>query len=109
MKRLEAQISFGAIIGHVLIWAVLVVVTCGLAAFFYPYAFGRVLLNNAYVLDGSGRRVAQLRCDADVGDEVLNILLWMVISFLTFGLGAFFYLFKAFSVVLNNTIIVPLE
>lgn len=109
MKRLEANISLGSIVVHVIVWALLTIFTLGIALFFYPYAFGRVLLNNAYILDETGVRVARLECKASLGGELGHVILWFFISLLTFGLGAFFYAFKAFTVVLNNTQIVPLS
>lgn len=108
LSRLEANISIGAIIVHVIVWALLTLVTFGVALFFYPYAFGRVLLNDAYVLDDSGRRVARLRCEANVGNEIGHIVLWFFITLITLGIGGFFYAFKAFTVVLNNTKLVPI-
>ena len=108
MKRFEANISIGSIVGHVIVWALLSLVTFGVALFFYPYAFGRVLLNNAYVRDASGKRVGRLKCDVSFTGELGHIVLWTVISVITLGVGAFFYMFKAFGVVLNNTTIEPL-
>ncbi|HKO95103.1 MAG TPA: DUF6693 family protein [Polyangiaceae bacterium] len=108
MRRFEANISVWSIFVHVIVWALLTLVTLGLAIFFYPYAFGRVLLNNAYVLDEGGRRVGRLRCDVSPMDEIGHILVWFLISVVTFGVGMFFYWFKAFGVVLNNTTIEPL-
>lgn len=108
MKRFEANISFGSIVVHIIVWTLLSFVTLGLALFFYPYAFGRVVLDNCYVLDDGGQRVGRLRCDVSLTGELGHILLWILISILTLGIGLFFYAFKAFGVVLNNTKIEPL-
>lgn len=106
--RLEASISLGSVVVHVIVWVLICLVTLGIGAFFYPYAFGRVLLNDAYLLDGTGRRVGRLRCEANVANELGHIIVWIIISFVTCGIGGFFYMFKAFSVVLNNTRVMPM-
>lgn len=109
MKSFQANITIGSIAVHVITWALLTVFTLGLAMFFYPYAFGRVLLNNAYLLDENRKRIGRLKCNVSLTGELGHILLWTIISLLTLGIGAFFYAFKAFGIVLNNTTVEPLS
>ena len=49
LGRLDCQFNLGSSIGHVIIWILLIVVTLGLAAFFYAYRILRVLLNDTRI------------------------------------------------------------
>jgi hypothetical protein len=48
--RLDCQFSLGHSIGHVILWAVLILLTFGIAAFFYAYRILRVLLNDTRIV-----------------------------------------------------------
>lgn len=47
--RLNCRFDLGSSIGHVVIWAVLIIVTLGLALFFYAYRVIRVVLNETHI------------------------------------------------------------
>lgn len=47
--RLNCTFNIGHSIGHVIIWAILIVLTLGLAAFLYVYRVLRVVLNETRV------------------------------------------------------------
>ncbi len=47
--RLNCQFNLASSIGHVIIWILLIIVTLGLAAFFYAYRIIRVVLNETYI------------------------------------------------------------
>lgn len=47
--RLNCNFNLGNSIGHVIIWAILIVVTLGLASFLYVYRVLRVVLNETRV------------------------------------------------------------
>jgi uncharacterized membrane protein YjgN (DUF898 family) len=47
--RLRCNFSLASSIGHVVIWAVLILVTLGLAAFFYAYRVVRVILSDTTI------------------------------------------------------------
>lgn len=50
--HLDCTFNLGSSIGHVIIWGLLILLTLGLAAFFYAYRVIRVVLNDRHVLDG---------------------------------------------------------
>lgn len=105
--HIKADISIGNILGHTLLWIVLSIVTLGLAAFFYPYAFAALVINRCQIVDSQGR-VSRLHCELSLGGQIWHVLVWAVLSVITFGIAFFFYLFKVWNVVLNHTKVVPL-
>lgn len=48
--KLDCQFNLGSSIGHVIIWIILIIVTFGIAAFFYAYRILRVLLNDTRIV-----------------------------------------------------------
>lgn len=53
--RLRADVAIFDILGHLLIWLILSIVTFGIALFFFPYSFSKFIINRTYVIDESGR------------------------------------------------------
>ncbi|KKB85894.1 hypothetical protein VW29_05225 [Devosia limi DSM 17137] len=47
--RLNCRFDLGSSLGHVIIWILLIIVTLGIAAFFYAYRVIRVLLNDTRI------------------------------------------------------------
>lgn len=48
--HLDCRFNIGSSIGHVIIWILLIIVTFGIAAFFYAYRILRVLLNDTRIV-----------------------------------------------------------
>jgi hypothetical protein len=48
--KLDCQFNLASSIGHVIIWVLLIIVTLGIAAFFYAYRVLRVLLNDTRII-----------------------------------------------------------
>jgi hypothetical protein len=48
--KLDCQFNLASSIGHVIIWVLLIIVTLGIAAFFYAYRVLRVLLNDTRIV-----------------------------------------------------------
>jgi hypothetical protein len=85
---------------------VLTIITVGIAAFFYPYAFATLVVNRCSIIDSQGR-VSRLKCELNVFSQLGHIILWFLLTLITCGIAFFFYLFKVFNYVLNNTTVVP--
>lgn len=102
--RLKADIGVIDIIVHIIIWVVLSIITFGIALFFAPYSFAKFIINRSKLIDDNGTE-KQLRCNTDIFGNVGHVILWMIISIITFGLGYLFYFFKVWNYSLNNTTI----
>lgn len=98
---MKANFGFGDIMVHLLIWLVIIIFTFGIGAFFFPYSFAKFVVNHAQVnTDGTDY---QLRCELDIFSQIGHIILWIVITVLTLGLGYVFYLYGVWRIVLRHT------
>jgi membrane protein YdbS with pleckstrin-like domain len=48
--KLDCQFNLGSSIGHLIVWTLLIIVTLGIAAFFYAYRILRVLINDTRIV-----------------------------------------------------------
>nr|WP_218927967.1 DUF6693 family protein [Halomonas zhaodongensis] len=86
-----------------LIWLVLTVITLGIALFFFPYSFARFVINRTSVVDNTTGVERKMVCDINIFSNVGHILLWMIITILTLGLGYLFYVYRVWNYALNNS------
>ena len=101
--NIKADLSILDIIGHLLIWVLLTIITFGIALFFFPYSFARFVINRTSVVDNATGVERKMVCDINIFSNVGHIILWMVISFLTLGLGYIFYFYRVGNYALNNS------
>jgi len=101
--NIKADLSILDIIGHLLIWVLLTIITFGIALFFFPYSFARFVINHTSVVDNATGVERKMVCDINIFSNVGHIILWMVISFLTLGLGYIFYFYRVWNYALNNS------
>lgn len=100
--KIKADLSILDIIGHLIVWVVLSIVTLGIALFFFPYSFSRFVINRTSVVDAAGVE-RKMVCDINLFSNVGHIILWMLISLVTFGLGYIFYFYRVWNYALNNS------
>lgn len=101
--NIKANLSILDIIGHLLIWVVLTIITFGIALFFFPYSFSRFVINRTSVVDTATGVERKMVCDINIFSNIGHIVLWMIISVLTFGLGYIFYFYRVWNYALNNS------
>ena len=102
--RLKADVAIFDIIGHLLLWLILSIITLGVALFFFPYSFSKFIINSTSIIDGSGVS-RKLNCNIDLFSNIGHVILWIVISVLTLGLGFIFYFYRVWNYALNNTVV----
>ncbi|MCV6587859.1 MAG: hypothetical protein OIF57_02350 [Marinobacterium sp.] len=100
--KIKADLGVLDILVHLLIWLALSFITLGLAMFVYPYYFARFVLNRTTITDDHGRE-RQLECQVDLMGSLVHIIIWALISLLTFGVGYIFYFYKVWAYSLNNS------
>jgi len=100
--RLKADVAILDIIGHLLIWLVLIVITLGIAIFFFPYSFSKFVINRTSLIDQNGIE-RKMRCNIDIFSNIGHVILWIVITILTLGIGYIFYFYRVWNYALNNT------
>lgn len=90
------------IIGHIVIWLVLTIITLGIALFFLPYSFSKFVINRTALIDDSGIE-RKMRCNIDMFGNIGHIVLWIIITILTLGVGYIFYFYRVWNYAINNT------
>lgn len=100
--KIKSDLTFMAILGHAVVWVVLICITLGIALFFYPYYFAQFVLNNTYLIDENGVE-RKFKCEMDIFANVGHVISWFVISVVTLGIGYIFYCYKVWGFCLNKT------
>ena len=107
--QLKSELKIAEIVGHAIIWLLLSVVTFGIAAFFYPYYMARYIIGKTYILDAQGLRIGRLKCTIDLSNIVGNVLIWGLLTIVTFGIAYFVFLYKILAHCMNHTKTIPLD
>jgi len=100
--RITSNIGVVDILVHLILWVLLSIITFGIALFFYPYAFAKFIINRSQLVDDNGDSKAMI-CDTDLFGNIGHVIIWIIISILTLGIGYIFYFYKVWNYSLNNT------
>ena len=84
-RQIRTDLTATKIVGHVVIWLVLCLVTFGIGLLFWPYSFFRFVINETYLCDNSGDNVESLHCDIGISEQVGHILIWGILITISFG------------------------
>ncbi|SUA58536.1 DUF6693 family protein [Oligella urethralis] len=106
--QLKCELSTLSIIGHAVIWILLTIVTFGLALFVFPYYMQRFIINQTSVYNMGGQKVGRLLCEIDLVSMIGYIILWAILSFITFGILYFVFLYKIHAHCYSKTRMVPI-
>ncbi|EPC7543906.1 DUF6693 family protein [Morganella morganii] len=97
------------ILGHLIIWLLLSIVTFGLAMMVFPYYLIKFILNNTEVVDKrDNTRICRLKCEISLSGMIGYIILWTILSIITFGILYFVFLYKVYAHCLDKTIFTEL-
>ena len=99
--QFQSTVSVLDILGHGLLWIVIIIITIGIGLFFYPYSFAKFVLNRSSVTIDGG--VRQVRCELDLASQIGHILLWILLTLVTLGLAYPFYLYKVWALAVNRS------
>ncbi len=100
--KLKADITILDILGHLIIWVILSLITLGIGLFFYPYSFSKFVINRTSVVDENGAE-RKMVCNIDLFSNIGHVILWFLISIVTLGIGYIFYFYRVWNYALNNT------
>lgn len=100
---LKCEFSLGESLGTVILWVLLTLVTFGIYLFIAPYSFFRIILNKTYIIDRNGAKAGRLRCEYSTSSAVGHIIIWLLLTIITFGIGLIFYQFRVAKVCLEAT------
>ncbi len=102
--KTKADIGILDVLGHIIIWVILSMITFGIALLFFPYSFAKFVINRTSLVDENGVE-RKMSCDIDLFGNIGHVLIWFVISILTLGIGYIFYFYRVWNYALNNTTI----
>lgn len=111
LQNLQLKSELGAmeVLGHLIIWILLTLITLGLALFVFPYYMQRFIISKTYAFDAQGRRVGRLVCTIDLASIIGNIILWAIISILTLGIGYLVFWYKITAHCMSHTKLVSVN
>ena len=107
--QLKSELGAFDVLGHLVIWILLSIVTLGLALFVFPYYMQRFIISKTYAFDGEGRKVGRLKCTIDLASMIGNIILWAIISILTLGIDYLVFMYKITAHCMSHTKIVSVN
>ncbi|WP_394203781.1 DUF6693 family protein [Marinagarivorans algicola] len=102
--KIQANLGTVNILVHIVIWFILVIITFGIAAFFFPYSFSKFILDCSELIDEQGQS-RKIVCNTDMFGNIGHVIIWIIITIITFGIGYAFYFYKVWNYSLNNTTI----
>lgn len=108
-QKLQCEYSLLEALGFVILWLIVSVITLGIGSFFAIYYFYKTVLNKTFVVDVDGRKVGKLTCDLNLAEVIGHILIWILLTIVTLGIGLIFYAFRTFRMVINRTEITSLR
>lgn len=106
--RIEVDLSIIDCIVHALIWILLIIVTLGIGAYFYPYALGKFVINKTSLIEADGRR-RRFRCDLDLFAQAGHVVLWLILTVVTLGLAGVIYMYRVRRYILEATTLEPIK
>ncbi|WP_265516256.1 DUF6693 family protein [Nitratireductor luteus] len=101
--KLRCEYSIMEAIGYLIIWAIVSIATLGVGAFFAIYYFYKTIINKTYLLNREGHQVARLECEINLAEVIGHVVLWIIITIVTLGIGLLFYVFRTLRLCMNKT------
>jgi len=107
-QNLQCEYGLMEAIGFIILWIILTIITLGIGSFFAIYYFNKSIINKTYVTDKTGQRIARLNCELNLAEMIGHIVIWILLTIVTLGIGLIFYAFRTMRLCLNKTTIVRL-
>jgi len=104
--RLQCRIGFWEMVGHIVLWLFLTIITLGVGAFFFIYSLQKMVINHTVMINRRGDAIAELHCDLNVVSSIGHIVLWILLTIVTLGLALPFYVYRVNRVVTDATEVV---
>ena len=94
-SQIYTKLTMLEVLGHLVIWAIISVLTLGIGTLFWPYAAAKLVLNSIVINNRS------IRCDLAVGGQIGHMILWAILIAVTLGLAFPFYVFGVLRTAIN--------
>ena len=70
--NIKADVGTFDILGHLILWFVIIMITLGIGAFFFAYSFSKFIINRTELIDQHGV-THKLKCDVDLFGSIGHI------------------------------------
>ena len=100
--NVKANVGTVEILFHLIIWLIIIICTFGIGAYFFAYSFAKFIINRTQIIDSHGV-TKNMVCHTNMFGNIGHVILWIIITILTFGLGYAFYFYKVWNYSLNNS------
>ncbi len=104
--RLQCRIGFWDMVGHIVLWIVVILLTVGIAGFFFVYSLQKMVINHTMMIDRQGTEIGHLRCDLNLVSTIGHVILWILLTIITLGLALPFYIYRVNRVIMDETEVV---
>jgi hypothetical protein len=103
--RLHNELDLRRIWPSFLVWLIVTGCTLGLGWLVVSGHFFRSVINSTRIVGPNGELLGRLACDYDAEKRLAPIVLWIVVSIVTLGVGLLFYSFYAARAALDVTVV----
>ncbi|WP_319496374.1 DUF6693 family protein [uncultured Cohaesibacter sp.] len=107
MSGFKCEFQLVEALGHIVLWIFLSVITLGFAAFLAPYYLTKAPLNQTYLVDRQGVKLARVHVDFNIGQVIGHAVIWLLLTIVTLGLAYFFYWFSVVRQLINASVFLP--
>jgi Bacterial protein of unknown function (DUF898) len=104
--RLICEFNLLESIGYLILWALICIITLGIGLFVAPYYFYKAFLNKSWICNARGEKIYRLHCEINIMEMIGHIILWILITIVTLGIGLIFYYFSTLKSCLNKTTLI---
>lgn len=104
MGKIKCNLTFGESLLFLLGWFLLIIITFGLAAPFFILSFSKYLINRSVLVENGLEK--RMNSNLNIGGDSLYLVLWTILSIITFGIGGIFFIFSLGKRVINSIEIV---
>jgi hypothetical protein len=103
--RLHNELDLRRIWPSFLVWLIVTGCTLGLGWLVVSGHFFRSIINSTRIVGPRGEVLGRLACDYDAEQHLGRLVLWIVVSIVTLGVGLLFYSFHAARAALDSTVV----
>lgn len=100
MGKIKCNLTFGDSLLFLLGWFLLIIITFGLAAPFFILSFSKYLINKSVLIENNFER--RMNSNLSIGGDFVYLILWTILSIITFGIAGIFFIFSLGKRVMNS-------
>lgn len=109
MSGFKCEFQLLEALGLILLWILLSIITFGFGAVIAPYYLAKAPLNQTFLVDQHGGKLARVHVDFNLGQIIGHAVVWFILSIFTFGIAYIFYWFAVVRKLINSSVFLPVN